>query len=93
MQRSDKKALEVAASEILAEFSHKPTSHISIVPYTMTPYDGYMTFLDKVKEEYSRDQIVRIDPEAETDATIEQILTPNRVCALALIHVKKILGV
>ena len=92
MQRSDKKALEAAASDILAEFNHRPTTHISIVPHTVTPYDAYMMFLQRVKEEYSREQIVRMDHE-DQDCTVEQILTPNRVCALAYAQVKKILDI
>ena len=91
--KSDKKAVVATGVELLTEISQIKVNHVSIAPYQLTPYDGYMFFIEKVKEKIPREVLLHLQPNLDQDATVEQILPPNFVCSLAMKWLAKTLQV
>lgn len=91
--KPDKKNTVATGVELLTEISQIKVNHVSIAPYQLTPYDGYMFFIEKVKQTIPRELLLHLQPGCDPDATVEQILTPNFVCSLAMKWLAKTLEV
>jgi hypothetical protein len=81
--KGDKRAVVVSAIELLIETTQIQTRHATISPHQLTPYDAYRAFIDQASALVPREAIVQLQPGADPESSVEQILTPSFVCSLA----------
>ena len=70
-------------AELLMRISELPVHHITLNPLVETPYDCYMSFIDKVKESLRYEEILALDRERRNEVNVEQIITPQYAMSLA----------
>lgn len=88
---NDKKLIIANATELFTGIAQAPIEHVRILPYNITPYDGYIEFLETVKRRIPMESILKLRPGANSETNIEQILTPSFVCSLAYRRLNRIL--
>lgn len=76
--------------DLLNEIASQNVVHKSVAGFQLTPFDAYAEFLERASQEFTPEEI-RTLKQGSSKERIDQILTPNLVCVLALEQLHKTL--